>query len=231
MAEEFLKDSWSFFKTHFVALALIVLPITVTLELVLVLHEQFLASEEFVLSGQFLPLVFIFVAYPIYRGAVVFYVASAISGEVLAAPSLWKLSIRFWVPYAILIVLSFFAFAFGILAFVLPALVLSARLAFTDFDLLLNRSGPLRAIGNSWNATRGYAGLIFRGFAVITLVLFVPSMLFQTLLSGTGVLQLILMPIYNVLMSLLSCLYLIYAYRVYEFSRTPRGEDSTRGGA
>lgn len=230
MVDEFLKDSWSFFRNHWLSLALIVLPISVALEVVSTLGSYLLLGHESKFPEMFLALTIFLVGYPIYTGATVLYMASAIAGKAILPTVALKQSVGFWVPYVLFLCLYLVAVMLGTMALVIPALIVSARFAFADFDLVLNRRGPVQSIKNSWQATQGYAWQIFFGYCVITLVIYLPLVLFDLLAPGTGIYHSILEFLLGMVLSLLSLLYPIYAFRVYVFARAQASQQPADGG-
>lgn len=224
MVDEFLKDSWRFFRNHWQSLALIALPISVALEIVSTLGSYLLLGNESKSPEMFLALTLFLVGYPIYTGATVLYMASAISGKAILPTVALRQSVRFWVPYVLFLCLYLVAVMLGAMAFIIPAFIVSVRFAFADFDLVLNQSRPVQSIRNSWQATRGYAWPIFFGYCMITLLIYLPLVMFDLLTPGTGIYHSIFEFLFGMLISLLSLLYPIYAFRVYVFAKNQGGE-------
>ncbi len=219
MLEKFLMDSWSFFKKHVVALSIIVLPIVVPIDVFIALYEYFLASEEYVFYEQVVPMAISIIAYPIYAVGVVFYLASNVSGEILATNTLWRLGVKFWFPYLVLSILVSLAIALGFVLLIVPGIILVIRYSFSEFDLLLNQSKPLNAMRNSWGATKEYVWVIFGGYVVITPVLYLPYLLVSLLFDESSLSYFVLETVSDIIYSVLSILYTIFAFRVFEFAK------------
>ena len=224
MLKRFLMDSWSFFVNHAMALSMIILPIVVPIDVFTTLYQYFLASEEFVFSEQVILMAIGFIAYPLYAVGVVFYIASNISGEALATKALWKLGAKFWLPFLVMSILIGFSLMFGLVLLIVPGIILLIRYAFSEFDLLLNKSKPLDAMKNSWDATKEHMWIIFGGYAVITLFLYVPYYFANLIFDESGISYLVLETVLNIVYSVLGVLYTIFAFRVYEFAKLQQGE-------
>ena len=220
MLKKSLMDSWSFFKNHTVAISIIIFPIVVPISILTALYMYFLTtSDEFLFTEQLPPMLIGIIVHPIYAVAVVFYIASVVSGESIETKTAWKLGVKFWLPYVILSILIGFAVVFGLIFLIIPGIIIAIRYAFSEFDLLLNKSRPLDAMRNSWSATKEYTWVILGGYTVITLVLYVPYYLMASLFDESSISSLVLNTVSNIVYSVLGVLYTIFAFRVYEFAK------------
>lgn len=219
MLKKLLMDSWSFFKNHAVAISMITLPIVIPIDVLTALYQYFLANEELKLSEQLIPMFIAMLVYPIYAAGIVFYIASVISDEIIDTKTSWKLGTKFWWPY---VTMSFFVGLVVMLGFVLlviPGIIFAVRYAFSEFELLLNKSNPLDSMKNSWDATKDYMWLILGGYFVITLVLYAPYYLIAELFDESSVYYWVIDTTLNIIFSVLGALYTIFAFRVYEFAK------------
>ena len=224
MLKKSLMDSWSFFKIHALAISTIILPIAAPIEVLISLYQYFLASEEFVFAEQLIPMAIWFVAYPIYSVGVVFYMASVISGETIDIKTSWSLGAKFWLPYIVMNVFIGVAVMFGLFFLIIPGVIFAVRYAFSEFDLLLNKSKPLDAMKNSWDRTKEYMWVILGGYVVITLIFYVPYFIIASLFDETSVAYWLLDTASNIIYSVLGALYTIFAFRVYEFAKSQHNE-------
>lgn len=219
MLKKSLTDSWSFFKSHAIAISIIILPIVVPIDVLTALYQYFLASEEVQFTEQLVPMIIGFIAYPIYAVGIVFYISSVISGERIDTKTSWRLGAKFWLPYVIMSVFVGVAVALGLILLVIPGIIFAVRYAFSEFDLLLNQSKPLDAMKHSWDLTKEYMWVILGGYVVITLVLYVPYYLIASLFDESSVFYWVLVTVLNIVYSVLGVLYTIFAFRVYEFAK------------
>ncbi len=213
-----LLDSWRFFKNHLAAFAWIILPIIIPVE---ILSALFISSttDETISAQSLLWLRAIdFLVHPIYAGAIIFYIASVINGEPIKSQTAWKAALRFWLPYLILSLFVGVAVISGLFLFIAPGIFIAIRLAFAEFELLLNGNRPIDAIKNSWDATQPYMWTLLGGYLIITFFLFVPYyavLLFNDSNSSPSFAGTISTLIY----SILAVLYTIYSFRVYDLAR------------
>lgn len=213
-----LIDSWYFFKNHILAISFIVLPIVVPIVLLSTLYEYGARNEEQTLLAQSVSMVLRAIAHPIYAVGTIFYISSTISGEKTDILRLWKLGIRYWLPYTILSILIGVVVLFGLFLFVLPGILFAARYAFAEFDLLFNRNDPLDAMSNSWDTTKDFMWVIFGGYVVITAALYSALYLIEMLNDESSVLYYLLTATESIVFSVLSVIYTVFAYRIYTFA-------------
>lgn len=219
MLKTSLRDTWSFFRQHWVALAAIILPLAIPVDLFSVFYDATIASEDFVFSEQIIPIGVTFLVYPIYAAAVVFYLRSVIAGQPQDTASLWRLGLRYWVPYVVLSLLFGIAVSAGFMLLVVPGIIIGIRFAFAEFDLLLNDSSPTDALKSSWQQTERYFWTLFGGYALITVALYIPFYVIGGLFDTESALFWLISVIMNATYAVLSTLYTIFSFRVYDFSR------------
>lgn len=214
-----LRDTTTFYRQHWVALALIILPFVIPVELLLTLYRHQLGVDAGTRSIV-VPMLVGMLIYPVYSIAVVFYIASRIKGDHPGTVTLWRLGLRFWLPYTLLSFCVTGVIMLGFFMLIVPGLVFATRYAFAEFDLLLNQRRPLASMKQSWDLSRDYFWLILGGFAVITLVLYVPFYALMSWLPESGLAYTTLDSASTVIYPVLNVLYTVYAFRIYDLART-----------
>ena len=235
MLKQTLTDSWYFFKEHAAAISLIILPIVIPLVIFTALYQYFLTSEKFVFTEQLIPMVIGIAAYPVYTIGVVFYIASIISGEYLDTKTLWKLGIKFWLPYIVLSIFAGVVVTLGLILLVIPGVLFAIRFSFSEFDLLLNQSKPIDAMRNSWAATKEHMWEILGGLVIISVALYAPYYLVSSLFDKSSISYWALDTVSDIAYSVLSVLYTIFLFRVYVFAKSQHNQslnpDAPNSGA
>lgn len=214
-----LRDTMTFYRQHWFALAVIILPFVVPTEVLSMLYRESTASETGNVFTVALPILVSMLIYSVYSIAVVFYIASRIKGDHPGTVTLWRLGLRFWLPYTLLSFCVTGVVMLGFFMLIVPGLVFATRYAFAEFDLLLNQHQPLTAMKQSWDLSRDYFWLIFGGFAVITLVLYGPFYLVMSGLPESGLAYTTLDTASTVVYPVLNALYTVYAFRIYDMAR------------
>lgn len=213
-----LKDSWSFFKKNVISISLIVLPITAPLYIFTALSEYYFVTEESEFSVYILFTILDIAIYPLYSIGVVYYIASVISGQNINIKKLWRLGVKFWLSYLIMSILVGVCVIFGFVLLIIPGIIIAVRYAFTEFDLLLNQSKPLDAMGNSWHATKEYMWVILGGYVIITTALYVPLYLVSSLIDESNLFCWALNTLLSIVYTVFDFLYTIFAFRVYDIA-------------
>ncbi len=219
MLSQSLKDSWFFFRRHFYAIAAIILPVILPVEIFssIVLQPN---ADGVIDYSNYLPVTLVgLLAYPIYTVGLIYYLASVIEGTPASTNTCWQMGKKYWLPFLILALFVGMVIMLGLMALVLPGILLAIRYSFAEFDLLFNRSQPTDAMRNSWHMTRDYMGIILGGYAVITFGIYTPFWLFSKLFDRTDPTYWIFDIGGSLYFGLLGTLYTIFAFRVYEIVR------------
>lgn len=222
MTRKFLIDTWAFFRANFSAILLIVFPFTIPLEIFSSFYYQNMDLNGTGLAS-FVPAVVYLLVYPIFGAAIVFFMASVVHGRAITTGQAWMLGITHWPSYFLLTVVLVVAIGIGFAAFILPGLFLAARLAFSEFELLLNKKHPLDSLKSSWASSQKYFWVLLSGGLLITFVIYGPYYLIAFLLNETGLHSDIFDSIFSIIESVLTVLYTIYAFRVYDFATRQEG--------
>lgn len=178
-------DTYAFFKVHVVAIMAIVLPFTIPLEIFSFLYYENTLHDEMSFSS-FIPAIVYFALYPIFGAALVFYVSFTVKGRSITTTQAWALGLKHWPSYFVLTAILILAIGFGFALFILPGLFLAARLAFSEFDLLLDNQNPTQSIKSSWTSSRDYFWILLNGGLIITVVIYAPYYIIVHLLNESG---------------------------------------------
>jgi len=224
MLEKSLMDSWAFFKGHLVALSTIILPIAIPVSIFSTIYGYFHSGKGASLLDHFIPLIVSSITYPLYTIAVIFYIASIVSGKYLNSATLWRLGLHYWFPYMVLsIVINALVF-FGLILLIIPGVVFAVRAAFAAFELLLNQKNPLDAIESSWRSTGEYMWVLLAGFIIITIALYLPYIIIFKIINPNGLFYWVMDAVSGVIYSILDIIFIIFAYRIYDFFKTKQNQ-------
>lgn len=219
----------TFLKKHVIAISLIIIPIVTPVEIATSLYYYYVVnevSEIYAFYYEILPLSISLATYPIYSVGVVYYIAAAISGDRLDTFTAWRLGLKFWARYLALVILVGIFVVFGLMLLIIPGLILIARYAFTEFELLLNNHNPISAMKISWHNTTKYQWLILMGYLIVTLCISLPYFFIVGLFDDSSIFYWVFDTVSNVLYSLLGAFYTIFAFRVYSYSKMQNEENS-----
>ena len=166
-----VKDSLKFFLHHLSPISHIILPCIIPLNLLYTLAGTY-SSDPSQLFW-FTTIVGL-VAYPLYQGALIAYMASVISGDALTRGQCYRIALVYWRPLFLLSILVSLALMGGLFMFIFPGLYLMARLAFSEFYCVLNKQSPFAALESSWHATKGKEWRILFGGLVLVFIAWLP---------------------------------------------------------
>ncbi|OUR70071.1 hypothetical protein A9Q77_07790 [Marinomonas sp. 42_23_T18] len=158
--------------------------------------------------------------YPTYQAALIFYIASTISGNTLSREECYKLSVKPWLPLMLLTVISTGAVMAGLMLFILPALFVMARLAFSEFYCVLNNKNPIASFSASWEATKEKQWVIFGGGMAIFFVSVAPLWGLDKLASLMGINNPVIAFILGTLETLFMVPLTIFGYRVFTLNQS-----------
>ena len=198
---------------------MIILPIYVPVEIFDVVYTMYVLGEEPGLLEQFPPMIIALLAYPIYTAGLIFYIASAVAEETIDTKTAWKLGIKYWAQLLLLSIIVGASIMLGFLLLIIPGIILVARYAFSEFELLLNNRRPLDAMKCSWDTTKSLIWTILGGYLVIAIVLYSPYISLVAVFGNEEFELGLLDNALNILYSVLSSIYMIFTFRVYHLSK------------
>jgi len=218
MLDQALTDSWDFFKRHLGALAAVSLPVIIPSQLVFSWHEASSIDQGFNLGNAAFMALLGFVVYALYMPAVIFYIASVVTGKKRRTGELYQLAFKWWGPFCLLVLLVGLASFAGFLLLIIPGIIIWIKLALAEFDMLLNGSSPVEAMRTSWRMTAGRKMTLFGGFLIITLAIYVPFIIVVAILNGMGMTHWLVSATTMTLVSVCSLFYTIFAFRVFDLA-------------
>lgn len=223
MVKKLLADTWSLFIENVVPISQIVLPIAIPTLIIEAIIQNLLGTDSSHIPKNLIPTLIAILVNPIYSAAIIFYIASIVSGDRIDTITLWRLGIKFWLPYVILSILFGLAVMLGFVLLIVPGIILWVRWSFASFDLLLNQSTPREALRNSWTATKSYVGILIKGGLILFLILYGPNMLLTKLMQGALGKTSISFQVFDSALELvyiiLDVMFTIFAFRVYSVYR------------
>lgn len=227
MFSTLISDSIVFFRNHFAAIAAIILPIIIPFEIFAAVYQHFIVSDATTLADQLILMIIGLMIYPVYAAGLVFYIVSVLRRDPIDNNTAWRMAWAIWGRYLMMTVLVGSAVMFGLFLLIVPGIFLAARLAFSEFELLLKGEGPVDAIGKSWQLTGEHMWFLAGGFILITVALYSPYVLLEYLFSPGSLVYWATSSVLSVLVSLFGALYTIFALRIYDLvnPQAPSGSD------
>ena len=146
-----LRDSFYFCQRNLWAIAQLCLPLLVLESLGRQLVGHMVGADGSPVFDVMVGLLF----YPLYTGALILFLDARSNGDTPRHRDLLAVALRIWPPYALLAAISTLLIMLGMSLFVLPALWVMVKLAFSEYLLVLHGLTPLAAIKQSLELSRG----------------------------------------------------------------------------
>lgn len=219
MVKKSLADTWLLFKENVVSISLIILPIAAPAAIGDAIIQNLLTTDSSHFQNLLVSSFISMLVYPVFTVAVIFYIAAIVSGEKIGTSTLWRLGVKFWLPYTILSVLFGLPVMAGFMLLIIPGILLWIRWAFASFDLILNRSKPFEALKNSWAATKSYFGVLLKGYLILIVIVYCPYALLGELMEHSLGKTSISFQIFDVAFGLVyevfSVMFTIFTFHIY----------------
>jgi hypothetical protein len=146
-----LRDSFYFCQRNLWAIAQLCLPLLVLESLGRQLVGHLVGPDGSPVFDVLVGLLF----YPLYTGALILFLDARSNGDTPRHRDLLAVALRIWPPYALLAAISTLLIMLGMSLFILPGLWVMAKLAFSEYLLVLHGLTPLAAIKQSIELSRG----------------------------------------------------------------------------
>jgi len=207
-----LKDTWSFFIRHLVPICVLIIPFIVPLNIFYAVAEIYSTDDNQLFWLAMIPGMLI---YPIYQAALILYIASVVSGDYFPRKQYYKLSIKLWLPLMLLYIITTCAVMVGLVLFIFPALIVMARITFSEFYCVLNELKPMASFSASWEATKEKQWIILGGLIAIILVTTVPGWGVEKVVSILDAWNPVFTFILGTIESILTVPLTIFGFRVF----------------
>ncbi|TVQ67266.1 MAG: hypothetical protein EA373_12735 [Oceanospirillales bacterium] len=215
MTFEYLRQSLFFFRQHFVTLAAIQLPFLALIGVLGFIMQGNMAEGEVEGAGGFLLLGLLQLGLlPLYWGATIFYMQSVLDGKPLSPMNAISLGLTSWGRLLVTYILNGLAVMLGLIALIVPGIVVGVRLAFADYICVLENKSATESIKQSWSQTQPYFWMMLQGFILIFLSLFLLEMLIQQII-GSNVVGMLL----SLVVDFCGVMLTVFGFRVFSAMR------------
>lgn len=227
MLKTLLQDTWDFYINNFRSMLAIILPIVIPAEVITGIYSYYFVTDIDSFSEQIIPSIIALISHPIYSLGIILFIASKTAGIKMGLKALFELGLKFWKPYLIIYVLLYLAVIAGLILLIVPGIIITVRLAFSEFHLIFDKLKPIDAMKLSWISTKGYRWTIFWGYLLISFVIVIctPSYLFSDFLYQTNLYSITFNTLLNILYSVLGMFYTIFTFHVYKFAKEQKNEN------
>jgi hypothetical protein len=212
---ELFKDIFRFFKKNIWAIAVLTLTIEFPFILIQNIHYFRSTSSEFSSNVSTIFFLVTLVIYPLSTGAQISLYSMILQAAKIDLKECISNSFKNLLNliFASLIYLSFTFL--GLLAFVIPGIIIGVRLSFYGFFIVLDGLKPLDALKKSAQVTKEYTWLMVGSLFIIGALLILPLFLIQLMLNRFGLYNLFSATLVDSVFAIMGWLSLILVFRFY----------------
>ena len=214
---KFLHDSWRFYTSYLVGLSILVFIPTMPIDFVMLL-DMTVVLVEFDTTWYFFGLHIILI--PLYLSALIVFMASRIDGNSKSFKAVYSKAIQFWLPMAVVYLVTSILIGIGFLALIIPGLIVMARTSYAQFYCVLENNSPMEAIKKSWSETKENQWVILIGLTVMYLAIEVPDWVTSKALTAIGAHYAFIHVVTSILYGVLFSLPIVFAFRMYSDRKT-----------
>ncbi len=223
---ELLKDVFQFFKKNIWPITILTLAIEFPYILIQNIHYFSNTSTEFSNNAGLILLLVTLIIYPLSTGAQISLYARIIQGtRIDLKKCVSRSSKHLFNLMAGSLIYIFFTFL-GLLAFVVPGIIIAVRLSFYCFFIVLDDLTPIDALKKSAQVTKGYTWQIANALIIVGFLLVSSLLLTQMFLNQIGLYNLYAATVVDSLFSILGWLSLIIVFRFYCLYQENAGAES-----
>ena len=223
---ELLKDVFQFFKKNIWPISILTLAIEFPYILIQNIHYFSNTSSEFSNNVGFILLLVTLIIYPLSTGAQISLYARIIQGNRIDLKKCVSRSSKHLFNLMVGSLIYIFFTFLGLLAFVVPGIIIAVRLSFYCFFIVLDDLTPLDALKKSARVTKGYTWQIANALIVVGFLLVSALLLTQMFLNQIGLYNLYAAIVVDSLFSVLGWLSLIIVFRFYCLYQENTGAES-----
>lgn len=212
---EFLKDVFQFFKKNIWPISILTLAIEFPYILIQNIHYFSNTSSEFSNTVGLILLMATLIIYPLSTGAQISLYAMIIQGSKIDLVKCISRSRKHLLNLIVGSLIYIFFTFMGLLAFIVPGIIIAVRLSFYCFFIVLDDLKPVDALKKSALVTKEYTWRLANSLIIVGFLLIVSLLLIQLFLNQMGLYNLYLGTLVDSLFSILGWLSLILVFRFY----------------
>jgi hypothetical protein len=212
---ELFKDIFQFFKKNIWTISKLTLAIEFPFILIQNIHYFGSASSEFSNNVSSIFFLITLVIYPFSTGAQISLYSMILQGAEIDLKKCIFDSLKNLMNL-ILASLIYLSFTFlGLLAFIIPGIIIGVRLSFYSFFIVLDDLKPFDALKKSAQVTKEYTWLMAGSLFIIGSLLILPMFFIQLTLNRFGLYNLFSATLLDSIFAILGWLSLILVFRFY----------------
>jgi hypothetical protein len=213
-----LRESFSFFRAYARDIASFLLYATFPVIIV----ENFLSyyAAVYNLSPEIksLPILIHFIYQPIYTGGLMFMISRLLSGESWSIKESLLVGLGCWLNLLVVHVISSALIILGLMAFIVPGLVVFARLSLAEFGVVLERRSPMDSLIHSNRITKRFTWQIIGSVVLLSALLLAVKILINIIIATLSLRHLLVFMVSELIIIILWSNITILLFRYYSLA-------------
>jgi hypothetical protein len=112
-----------------------------------------------------------FLYQPIYTGGLILLISKIVSGEERSVKECLLVGLACWINLLFVNIISSLLIILGLIAFIIPGLIVFARLSLAEFNVVLERQSPIDALVRSSRVTKRFTWQIIGSVVLLSAML------------------------------------------------------------
>ena len=179
-----LKEALTFFRAYFWDLGKFLLYATFPVIIIENFISYYALAYDLPQEVKHLPILVHFLYQPIYTGGLIFLIARIAADETWSMKECLLAGLGCWGNLLFVNIISSFLIIFGLFAFILPGLLIFARLSLAEFLVVLDRISFMDALHRSYEMSKGLTWQIIGSGVLLSSVLLALQLLLHLAIAS-----------------------------------------------
>lgn len=221
-----LGETFTFFRAYARDIASFLLYATFPVIIIENFLSYYAAVYDFSPEIKSLPLLIHFLYQPVYTGGLIFMLARLLAGESWSVKESLLAGLRCWLPLLVVNLISSALIILGLIAFIVPGLVIFARLSLAEFNVVLERLSPIDALLRSNRITGRFTWQIIGSVFLLSALLIGAKILINIIIATLSLNHIVVFMISELIIIILWSNLTILLFRYYDLATKPSQQDT-----
>jgi len=223
-----LGETFTFFRAYLRDIASFLLYATFPVIIIENFLSYYAALYDLSPEIKTLPILIHFMYQPIYTGGLIFLISRLVSGESWSVKESLLVGLGCWLNLLLVNVISSVMIILGLLAFILPGLVIFARLSMAEFSVVLERLSPIDALIQSNRITKQFTWQIIGSILLLSALLIGVKLLINIIIATFSLKHLFVFMVSELIIIILWSNITILLFRYYGLATEASQQDDIR---
>lgn len=213
-----LGETFSFFRVYARDIASFLLYATFPVIIIENFLSYYAAVYEFSPEIKSLPILIHFMYQPIYTGGLILMISRLVSGDGWSVKESLLAGLGCWLNLLVVNVISSALIILGLFAFIVPGLVIFARLSLAEFSVVLERLSPIDALIHSNRITKQFTWQIVGSVVLLSALLIGVKLLINIIITTFSLKHLFVFMASELIIIILWSTLTILLFRYYDLA-------------